>query len=338
VNVQDGRATGLAGDPGHPFTRGTLCAKVNHYLERVYHPDRVLHPLKRVGPKGEGRFARVTWDEALADIADRWRAIAKESGPEAILPYSSAGVQGVIQEASLDRRLFGSMGCSRLHRGICGAVASAGLRATIGVGSGIDPEDVVHSRFIVLWGTNTIVTNLHFWPLVRDAQARGAKVVVVDPIRTRTADAADWHLPIRPATDALLMLAMMHVMVRDGLVDTDFVARHAVGYEQLAARAAEYAPGTVAAAVGLPAADIERFAREYATTRPSLIRPLIGIEHHRNGAMLFRTLACLPVLSGACAIAAAVWRARRTRSSSRRSTWRASSARTSLFRASARST
>jgi anaerobic selenocysteine-containing dehydrogenase len=208
-------------------------------------------------------------------------------------------VQGVIQQASLDRRLFGSMGCSDLHRGICGAVASAGMRTTIGVGSGIDPEDIVHSRFIVLWGTNTIVTNLHFWPFVREAQARGATVVVVDPIRTRTAEAADWHLQIRPATDALLALSMMHVMVRDGLVDTDYVARHAVGYEHLERRVRDYAPDAVAAAIGLPAAEIERFARAYATTRPSLIRPLIGIEHHRNGAMQFRALACLPVLSGA---------------------------------------
>jgi anaerobic selenocysteine-containing dehydrogenase len=299
VDVEHGRTTRLAGDPAHPFTRGTLCAKVNHYLERVYHPDRVLHPLKRVGPKGEGRFVRVTWDDALSDIAGRWLAIARESGPQSILPYSSAGVQGVIQQASLDRRLFGSMGCSDLHRGICGAVASAGMRTTIGVGSGIDPEDIVHSRFIVLWGTNTIVTNLHFWPFVREAQARGATVVVVDPIRTRTAEAADWHLQIRPATDALLALSMMHVMVRDGLVDTDYVARHAVGYEHLERRVRDYAPDAVAAAIGLPAAEIERFARAYATTRPSLIRPLIGIEHHRNGAMQFRALACLPVLSGA---------------------------------------
>jgi anaerobic selenocysteine-containing dehydrogenase len=299
VDVKDGRATRLAGDPAHPFTRGTLCAKVNHYLERVYHPDRVLHPLKRVGSKGEGRFVRVTWNEALDDIATRWHAIAHESGPQAILPFSSAGVQGVIQQASLDRRLFGSMGCTDLHRGICGAVASAGLRATIGVGSGIDPEDIVHSRFIVLWGTNTIVTNLHFWPFVREAQARGARVVVIDPVRTRTAEAADWHLPIRPGADALFALAVMHVMVRDGLVDTDFVGRHAVGYEQLVERVRDYAPDTVSNAVGLPALDIERFAREYATTRPSLLRPLIGLEHHRNGAMQFRAIACLPVLSGA---------------------------------------
>lgn len=298
VEVREGKAERLSGNPAHPFTRGTLCAKVNHYLERVYHPDRVLHPLKRVGPKGEARFERVSWDEALTDIARRWHAIAEESGAEAILPHSSAGVQGVIQEASLDRRLLGSMGCSRLDRNICGAVASAGLTATIGTGTGIDPQDVVHSRFIILWGTNTIVTNLHFWPLVLEAQRRGAKIVVIDPIRTRTAEAADWHVAIKPASDAALALAMMHVMIRDGLVDHDYVSRHAVGYDALADRAQAYSPALVSDTVGLPAATIEQLAREYATTQPSLLRPLIGLEHHRNGAMLFRTLACLATLSG----------------------------------------
>ena len=299
VSVDQGVATGLVGDTSHPFTQGVLCAKVNHYLDRVYHPDRVLHPLKRAGAKGEGRFARVSWDEALADIASRWQAIIGEHGAEAILPYSSAGVQGLVQQASLDMRLFGSMGCSGLDRNICGAVASAGMSATIGTGTGIDPEQIVHSRYIVLWGTNTIVTNLHYWPYVREAQRRGAKVVVVDPIRTRTADVADWHLPIAPGQDATLALAMMHVMVRDGLVDLDYVTAHAVGYYALVERVKQYAPDAVASTVGLSVADIERFAREYATTTPSLLRPLIGIEHHRNGAMQFRTIACLPVLSGA---------------------------------------
>jgi anaerobic selenocysteine-containing dehydrogenase len=275
VEVRDGTAVTLSGDRTHPFTRGTLCAKVNHYLERVYHPDRVLYPLKREGRKGEGHFVRVTWDEALADIGARLQAVAAESGAEAILPYSSAGTQGLIQMNSLDRRLFGSMGCTRLERNICGGVAAAGLSATIGTGTGIDPEQVVHSRFIVLWGTNTIVTNLHFWPLVREAQQRGAKVVVVDPIRTRTAEAAEWHLPIKPASDAAPALAMMHVMVRDDLVDRAYVARHAIGFDALVTRVRDYSPERVAHVVGLPASEIERFAREYATTQPSLLRPLI---------------------------------------------------------------
>jgi anaerobic selenocysteine-containing dehydrogenase len=299
VEVQRRKATRLEGDASHPFTRGGLCAKVNHYLEKVYHPERVLHPMKRVGRKCEGRFERVSWDEALADIAARWKLIIDESGAEAILPYSSAGVQGLIQMASIDRRLFGAMGCTQLQRAICGGVASAGMTATIGVGSGIDPLDIVHSRFIVLWGTNTIVTNLHYWPYVREAQSRGAKVVVVDPVRTRTAEAADWHLQVNPGSDAALALAMMHVMVRDGLVDVDYVSRYAVGYDALVTRVRDYAPAAVAPLVGLKAEEIERFAREYATTQPSLLRPLIGLEHHRNGAMQFRALACLPVLSGA---------------------------------------
>ena len=299
VEVRDGTAERLSGDPAHPFNRGTLCAKVNHYLERVYHPDRVLHPLKRSGAKGEARFVRVSWDEALADIAARWKTIIDESGPEALLPYSSAGVQGLVQMASLDRRLFGSMGCSGLERNICGAVAAAGLSSTIGTGTGIDPEQIVHSRYVVLWGTNTIVTNLHFWPLVREAQRRGAKIVAVDPIRTRTAESVDWHIQIKPSSDAALALAMMHVIVRDGLVDREYVSQHAVGYDALVERVQQYAPERVASTVGLPADDIERFAREYATTQPSLLRPLIGVEHHRHGAMQFRTLGCLPVLTGA---------------------------------------
>ncbi|MEO8358781.1 MAG: molybdopterin-dependent oxidoreductase [Vicinamibacteria bacterium] len=299
VEVQDGEAKTLAGDASHPFTRGGLCAKVNHYLERVYHTERVLHPMKRVGRKGEGRFKRVSWDDALSDIAARWTSVTLESGAEAILPYSSAGVQGLIQMASIDRRLFGSMGCSELQRSICGGVAAAGMTATIGVGSGIDPEDIIHSRFIVLWGTNTIVTNLHYWPYVREAQSRGAKVVVVDPVRTRTAEAADWHLQVKPGSDATLALAMMHVMVRDHLVDEDYVSRYAIGYDALVTRVADYAPSAVAPVIGVSAEEIERFAREYATTQPSLLRPLIGLEHHKNGAMQFRALACLPVLSGA---------------------------------------
>jgi anaerobic selenocysteine-containing dehydrogenase len=299
VQVRDGAAESLVGDPSHPFTRGTLCAKVNHYLERVYHPDRVLHPLKRVGPKGHAEFTRVSWDEALADIAAQWTRIVAESGAEAILPYSSAGTQGLIQTASLDRRLFGSMGCTSLARDICGSVAAAGLAATIGTGTGIDPEDIVHSRYVVLWGTNTIVTNLHLWPLVHEAQRRGAKIVVVDPIRTRTAEAADWHLAIRPGADAALALAMMHVIVRDHLVDREYVSAHAIGYDALATHVMSHSPERMADIVGLPPGDIERFAREYATTQPSLLRCLIGPEHHRNGAMQFRAMACLPVLTGA---------------------------------------
>ena len=299
VEVEAGKAHRLYGDPEHPFTRGTLCAKVNHYLERVYHPDRVLFPLRRVGRKGEGQFQRVSWDEALSDIAARWKAIISESGPEAIQPFSSAGNQGLIQCSSLDQRLFGLLGFGRLDMNICGAVAARGLAATMGCGTGVDPEDIVHSRYIVLWGTNTIVTNLHLWPLILEARSRGARIVVIDPIRTRTAEAADWHLPLRPGSDAALALAMMHVIIRDGLVDHDYVSQHAIGYEDLVQRVRDYSPALVATMTGLTEHEIEQFAHEYATIQPSLLRPLIGLEHHRNGAMMFRTMACLPILLGA---------------------------------------
>lgn len=299
VEVRDGRAEKLYGDPDHPFTRGTLCAKVNHYLDRVYHPERVLYPLKRSGAKGEAKFTRVSWEEALGDIAATWQRLIVESGAESILPYSSAGTQGLLGMCSLDERLFSSMGASRLERAICGSVAAQGVAATQGSGTGVDPEDFVHSRFIVLWGTNTIVTNLHLWPVIREAKERGAKIVVIDPIRTRTAASADWHIALKPGSDAAFALALMHVMIREGLVDLDYVGRHAEGYEELKVRAQDYSPSAVAEVTGISPEETVRFAREYAATQPSLLRPLIGIEHHRSGAMAFRTIACLPILSGA---------------------------------------
>jgi anaerobic selenocysteine-containing dehydrogenase len=299
VEVENGQAEKLYGNPDHPFTRGSLCGKVNHYLERVYHRDRVLYPLRRVGKKGEAKFERVSWETALADVATRWHKIIAESGAEAILPYSSAGNQGLIQMASLDRRLFGLLGCSNLERSICGEVATIGSSETNGQPYGVDPEELVHSRYIILWGTNTIVTNLHLWPVIAEARKRGAKIVVIDPIKTRTAEQADWHIAPKPASDAALALAMMHVIIRDDLVDHEFVQKFAHGYEQLADRVRQYSPESVVPLTGLDPADIERLAREYATAKPSMIRPLIGPEHHRNGAMFFRTITCLPVLTGA---------------------------------------
>lgn len=299
VTVDNGRAVQLVGDPDHPFTRGTLCAKVNRYLERVYHPERILHPLRRTGPKGAGQFERLSWDEALAEVADRWNTIRAEFGAEAILPYSLAGNQGLIQFASLDRRLFARLGASQLERGLCGSVASAGLAATQGSPIGFDPEDLAQSRYIILWGTNTIVTNLHLWPVLERARSRGARLVVIDPLRTRTADAADWHLAPRPGSDAALALGLMHVIIHRQLVDRDYVERYSTGYEQLLEHVAQYSPPVVARWTGIAPVDIERLAVDYATTRPAAIRPLIGPEHHRNGAMIFRALACLPVLVGA---------------------------------------
>ena len=299
AETRNGTAVRLYGDPDHPFTRGVLCAKVNHYLSRVYHPDRLQYPLRRCGPKGAGQFERISWQSALQLIADRWLSDMRDYGAESILPFSSAGNQGLIQHSSLDQRLFSLLGVSRLERNICGAVAHEGLCATQGSGVGVNPEELVHSRYIVLWGTNTLVTNLHLWPVIQEARNRGARIVVVDPIRTRTAAAADWHLPVRPGADTALALAMMHVIIREGRVDHDYVSQYATGFDELAARVEQYSPASVSGITGLSAGDIERFALEYADAKPSLLRPLIGLEHHRNGAMMFRTLACLPVLTGA---------------------------------------
>jgi anaerobic selenocysteine-containing dehydrogenase len=299
VTVQDGRAVKLSGNPDHPVTRGGLCAKVNHYLDRVYGPERLTQPLRRIGPKGEGRFEPIGWDEAIAEIAGRLGGIIERHGGEAILPFSYLGSLGMVQTQSLDRRFFARIGASRLERAVCGAAGWAGLLATIGTDTGMLPEDIVHSRFIIIWGANPIVTNLHHWPLVREAKARGATVVVIDPARTRTAAAADWHIQPIPGTDAALALGMMHVIVRDGLHDGEYVERHTLGFDALRERLAEYPPDRAAAITGIPAAEIERLARAYATTAPAAIRTLVGMEHRANGAGIYRAVACLPALIGA---------------------------------------
>lgn len=298
VTVEDGRATQLVGDPQHPFTRGGLCAKVNHYLERVYSPDRVLYPLRRVGAKEEGKFERVRWDTALADITARLQAIIAESGPTAILPYSYMGTQGLIQ-MSAGGPFFARLGATRLVRAICGGAGGSGIDVTMGSKSGMLPEDIIHSRFIVLWGTNTVVTNLHYWPFIEEARKRGVTLVVIDPLRTRTAALADWHIRPLPGTDAALALAMMHVIVAENLHDQDYVARYTLGFEQLCERLAEYPPERAAELTGVAAEEIVRLARAYATTQPAAIRTLNGMEHHANGAMIYRTIACLPALVGA---------------------------------------
>ena len=299
VTVQDGKAVKLAGVADHPYTHGGLCAKVNHYLDRVYSPDRVLHPLRRSGAKGEGRFERVSWDEALRDIAERFHEIIASDGGEAVLPYSFAGNMGLIQYATMDRRFFARLGASRLARTICGDTANAGVVTALGTSTGSLPEDIEHARFIVLWGTNTIVTNLHLWPYIRRAREAGATVVAIDPIKTRTAREADWHVQPLPGTDAALALGMMHAIVAEGLHDQQYLDEYCNGWAELRARIASYPPARAAELSGVPAEDTVRLARAYATTRPAMIRTLVGPEKHANGGRNFRTIACLPAVVGA---------------------------------------
>jgi len=299
VTVRDGAAVRLRGQADHPFTRGELCPKVNRFLDRVHHPDRILHPLVRTGPKGSASFERTTWDDALSRIAARWQQLIAEHGPATVLPFGYAGNQGILQCRTMSERLFNRLGVSNVVGGLCGNTAEAGLRATQGTGIGIDPEDLRHARVILLWSTNTLVTNRHLWPILQEARAEGAWVICIDPLRTRTAAACDEHVQLLPGTDGALALGMMHVLVARDLVDHDYVAQHAVGYDELVARLQEWPPERAAEVCGLDPADIERLAVLYGEGEPSAIRVLIGMEHRENGAMAYRNIACLPILTGA---------------------------------------
>jgi anaerobic selenocysteine-containing dehydrogenase len=300
VTVEGGRATGVRGDPAHPFTRGTLCTKVANYHERTHSPDRVRTPLRRAGAKGEGRFVQISWDEALDEIASRFRALAESpEGAETILPYSYCGTMGLVQSESMDRRFFNRLGASLLDRTICATAGAEGLLSTVGAKLGTDPEKFTDARLIILWGTNTISSNVHLWPFVLEAKKRGARVVAVDPRRTRTADSCDEHVAVLPGTDAALALGLMHVIFAEGLEDGDYLERHAVGADELRRHAREYAPERVAEICGIDAGTVVRLAREYARTRPSVIRLNYGVQRHAGGGMAVRAIACLPAVTGA---------------------------------------
>ncbi len=299
VSVEGARAVGLGGDAEHRFTRGFLCAKVNRYLERVYSPDRILHPLKRVGAKGEGRFERITWDEAIGTVAARFQQVIAAHGPQAILPYSYAGNMGLLSYASMDRRFFHALGASLLARTICASAGGAGLKATVGKSIGFDPEAIVHARLIVAWGANVVSSNVHLWPFIEEARRRGATLVTVDPYRSRTAEKSDRHLALLPGTDAALALGAMHVVFREGREDREYLDKHTVGWEALRERAREWTPARAAETTGLTVEEVEWFARAYATTRPSAIRINYGLNRHAGGGMAVRTIACLPAITGA---------------------------------------
>jgi anaerobic selenocysteine-containing dehydrogenase len=299
VTVEHGRALRVAGDPEHPFTRGFLCAKVNRYIERTYHPERLLHPLRRVGPKGSGQFARVAWDEALDEIAARLNAIARSSdGPQAILPYSYAGTMGLVQGSSIDRRFFHLLGASMLDRTICSMAGTVGMRMTVGANIGADAEGLPQSDLVLLWGTNTLTSNPHLWPFVLQARERGAKVIAIDPLRTRTAAQCDEWIAIRPGTDAALALGMMYLLFERGQEDRDFLARHTVGEAQLRERVREYPPERVARITGLPEETIASLAERYGSARAAFIRVNYGLQRHAGGGMAVRTIACLPAITG----------------------------------------
>jgi anaerobic selenocysteine-containing dehydrogenase len=299
VTVEDGVATDIKGDPEMPFTEGTLCTKVAYYLERTYSPDRLRYPMKRVGRKGEGRFRRITWDEALDEIAARLKTLAADN-PETILPSSYAGTMGMVQYSSMDRRFFHKLGASLLDRTLCSTAGKYGIKATLGGSVGMDPERFDEAELIILWGANPIVSNLHLWSRVQAAKRRGAKVIAIDPYRSLSAEKCTQHVALLPGTDGALALGMMHVLIREGLVDRDYVAQHTLGYEALERRVlAEYAPERVARLCGLRSEEVVQLARDYGTIKPAAIRLNYGMQRHAGGGVAARTIACLPALVGA---------------------------------------
>ena len=299
VTVENGRAVRVAGDPEHPFTQGFLCAKVNRYVERTYHADRLTEPLRRAGPKGRGQFEPISWDDALDEIAARLTEIARSAdGPQAILPYSYAGTMGLVQGSSMDRRFFHLLGASKLDRTICSMAGTVGMRMTVGANIGADAEGIPESDLVLLWGTNTLTSNPHLWPFVLEAKRRGAPIIAIDPLRTRTAQQCDEWIPIRPGTDAALALAFMHVLFAENLVDRDYMERYTLGEAQLRARAAEYPPERVAGITGIAASTIVDLAQRYGRARAAFIRVNYGLQRHAGGGMAVRTIACLPAITG----------------------------------------
>lgn len=300
VTVENDRATRIAGDADHPVTQGFLCTKVSKYLERTYHEGRLLYPQIRVGAKGEGKFRRATWDEALDVIASNLQRIIDTDGPQAILPYSYAGTMGFIQGESMDRRFFHRIGASLLDRTICASAGTEALNVTYGTRMAPDPEDVVNAKLIVLWGTNTLTSNPHLWPFIRKAKANGATTICIDPLRTRTAAACDEHIAIRPGTDAALALSMMHVLFRDQLEDRTYLDEMTLGWEALRERVlADYAPSRVAEICRIDADTIESLAHRYGTTRPTFIRMNYGLQRHAGGGSAVRAISILPAITGA---------------------------------------
>jgi anaerobic selenocysteine-containing dehydrogenase len=298
ITVQNGRVVKVQGDPDHPPTHGALCTKVSRYAERTHHPDRVLHPLQRVGPKGSGRFERISWDEALDTVASRLREIAARA-PEAVLPYSYAGTMGMVQGEAMALRFFHKLGASFLDRTICSSAGGEALAATYGGKVGMHFEHYAESKLIVIWGSNSITSNLHFWTFAQQAKRNGAKLWCIDPRRTETAEKCHRHLALLPGTDGALALAVMHELITRGWLDDDYIARHLQGFDALRAKALEWTPERAAAECGLQPGDIRELAREYGTTQPAAIRLNYGMQRVAGGGSAARLIALLPCLTGA---------------------------------------
>jgi anaerobic selenocysteine-containing dehydrogenase len=298
VTVQDGVALRVRGAPDHPTTHGALCTKVSRYTERTYHPERVLYPLERVGPKGSGQFARVSWERALDAISERLRAIAARDA-QAIVPYSYAGTMGLLQGESMDRRFFHKLGASQLARTICSSAGIAGLVSTYGAAVGMHVEHFVESKLIVIWGSNSIASNLHFWSFAQQAKQQGAKLICIDPRKTETADKCHQHIALLPGTDGALALGIMQQLIVNDRLDHDYIERYTEGWQVLRERALSWTPERVAAVCGISPNEVIQLARDYATLKPAAIRLNYGMQRVRGGANAVRLIAILPCLIGA---------------------------------------
>ena len=301
VTVEDGVAVGLRGNKAHPVTRGALCVKVNRYLEQVNSPDRITYPMRRVGRKGEGKFERITWDQALDEITARLMGVIDEYGGEAIWPFLGTGSLGYIQglEGFAGRRFFNVLGASLHDPTICSVSGSTGVKYTLGVGGGMDPEDFAKSGLILLWGSNPLTSGHHIWKFIQDS---GAYTVAIDPVRSRTAERCDEHLAPLPGTDAALALGLMHVIVSSGAHDEKYIAEHTEGWDEFRGRIEEFTPERVAGITGLPVETIVELGERIARTRPTAIRASQGMQRHAGGGMALRALACLPAVTGDWAI------------------------------------
>ncbi|MCT8138300.1 molybdopterin oxidoreductase family protein [Anaerobacillus sp. CMMVII] len=298
VHKKDGKIIKIEGDPDHPVTKGNICNKVRHMTQRIYDPKRLQYPLKRVGAKGEGKFERITWKEALETIHTRWTDLISTEGPESILPYSFYGNMGKLNSEGMDRRFFHRLGATLLDRTICSAAGSKGYRYTMGGSFGTDPEETIDTKLFIFWGVNAVSTNMHQVALAEKARKNGAKIIVIDVHKNQTGRWADWFIPILPGTDSALALGIMHILYQENMVDHRFLETYTVGYEELREHVKQYDPQTVAHITGVSVEDIFKLARMYGTTTPAFIRIGNGMQHHDNGGMCVRTVACLPALTG----------------------------------------
>lgn len=298
LHKEEGKIVKVTGNPHHPATKGAICNKVRHMAEKVHHQDRLLYPMKRSGPKGSGRFVRISWEEAIAEIAEKFRALSAEHGADSILPYSFYGNMGVLNAEGMDRRFFGKLGASKLAYTICNSAGNTGWKYTMGFGGGSSPEDTLNAKLFIVWGGNIVSTSMHQAVLMEQARKNGAKVVVIDVHKNLTGRRADWFIPLYPGTDTALALGLMHVLFKRGLTDEAFLQAYAVGHEELREHVKDYTPERVSRITGVPVDDIIRLALLYGETSPSHIHIGNGLQHHDNGGMAVRTVSCLPALTG----------------------------------------